>query len=78
MIRLALPAAVKPASAVLQTVGGSRCLLHGGPDLINGYLRKGQVWEARTLRLAQALLAGVAEPVVVDVGANLGELCVAY
>ncbi|AOW14586.1 hypothetical protein LPB72_05640 [Hydrogenophaga crassostreae] len=76
MIGLRLPAAARPASAVLQTVGGSRYLLHGGPDLINGYLRKGQVWEARTLRLAQVLLAGVAEPVVVDVGANLGAFAV--
>lgn len=77
MIRLALPAAAKSASAVLQAVGGSRDLLHGGPYPVKGYLRKAPVWETRTLRLEQASLAGVAEPMVVDVGANLGELCVA-
>ena len=76
MIRLRLPANRKVEPPVLQNVAGSRYLLHGGPDLINRYLRNGQVWEARTLRLAQALLAGVAQPVVVDVGANLGAFAV--
>ena len=44
--------------------------------MINSRLRSGQPWEPGTLQIAQLLLMGVAAPVVVDVGANLGAFAV--
>lgn len=76
-VRKAVAPAAKPAfNAELHQVDGASYLLQTGPDLINAHLRAGRVWEARTLRLAQSLLQGVASPVVVDVGANLGAFAV--
>ncbi len=60
----------------LHTVQGSTYLLHHGSDLINRTLRGGAVWEERTVQLAHLLLQGVAQPVVLDIGANLGAFAV--
>lgn len=76
MIQLSLPSQRKGLSAEIKAVKGAQYLLHSGPDLINAYLRNGKPWEARTLMLAQRLLAGVEAPMVVDVGANLGAFAV--
>lgn len=47
-------------------------LLTNGPDFISKHLRDGEVWEESTLCLSKALIEGVQQPVLVDVGANLG------
>lgn len=71
-------AQLRPASPdiELRAVGASRYLLLPGPDLINSHLRKGVPWEPATQVVAQLMLLGITEPVVVDVGANLGAFAV--
>lgn len=60
----------------IRSVGASHYLLLPGPDLINSHLRKGLPWEPTTQVVAQLMLLGITEPVVVDVGANLGAFAV--
>lgn len=60
----------------IRAVGASRYLLLPGPDLINSHLRKGLPWEPNTQVVAQLMLLGTTQPVVVDVGANLGAFSV--
>jgi hypothetical protein len=60
----------------LRAVGASRYLLVPGPDLINSHLRKGLPWELNTQVMAELMLTGIAQPVVLDVGANLGAFAV--
>lgn len=49
-----------------------RYLLTNGPDFISKYLREGKTWEAFTLKVSQALIENVQQPVLIDIGANLG------
>lgn len=58
--------------AILKEVDGVTYLLSNCADLINNHLRKGEKWEPLTLYLSELLLDGVKNPVVIDVGANLG------
>lgn len=69
---------VRPLSPGMEirAVGASHYLLLPGPDLINSHLRKGVPWEPTTQVVAQFMLLGITEPVVVDVGANLGAFAV--
>lgn len=69
---------VRPVSPGIEirAVGASHYLLLPGPDLINSHLRKGAPWEPTTQVVAQLMLLGITEPVVVDVGANLGAFAV--
>lgn len=76
MIQLSIPEPRQGLSAEIKMVKGAQYLLHSGPDPINACLRAGTLWESRTLMLAQTLLGGVAAPVVIDVGANLGAFSV--
>lgn len=61
---------------ILQRIDGAWFLLHDGPDLINRHLKAGKAWEPMTARLAKLLLHAVKQPVVLDVGANLGAFAV--
>ncbi|QBH97472.1 FkbM family methyltransferase [Limnobaculum zhutongyuii] len=56
----------------LYKVGESNYLLSNGPDMISAHLRKGKVWEQACLDIAQLLIERIQNPVLVDVGANLG------
>lgn len=69
---------LRPASPgiELRAVGASRYLLLPGSDLINSQLRQGVPWEPTTQVVAQLMLQGITEPVVVDVGAHLGAFAV--
>lgn len=46
--------------------------LTDGPDLISQYLREGQTWDSCCLTVSKALIKDVQNPVLVDIGANLG------
>ncbi|VXC74187.1 Methyltransferase [Enterobacterales bacterium 8AC] len=60
----------------LYRVGDVNFLLTSGPDMINSQLRKGEVWEPATLQISQVLIEGIEEPVIVDIGANIGAYAV--
>lgn len=76
MTNAATPAAVSTGFARVYQVNDVEYLLHSGPDMINTHLRAGQTWEPTTLTVAQLLLRGEINPVVVDVGANLGAFAI--
>ncbi|WP_374844491.1 FkbM family methyltransferase [Paenochrobactrum glaciei] len=52
--------------------GGLDYLLTDGPDFISNHLRQGRIWEELTLNISKALIKDIKEPVLVDIGANLG------
>jgi FkbM family methyltransferase len=52
--------------------GNLKYLLTNGPDLINSHLREGHEWESLTLTVSKLLTENVQEPVLIDIGANLG------
>lgn len=60
----------------IRAVGASRYLLAPGPDRISNHLRQGLPWELNTQMVAELMLTGTLQPVVVDVGANLGAFAV--
>lgn len=47
-------------------------LLTNGPDLISQHLREGKIWEEITLKTSKVLIENVKQPVLIDIGANLG------
>lgn len=53
-----------------------RYLLYQGVDMINSRLRSGQPWEPFTQVVARLLVERASNPLVVDVGANLGAFAV--
>lgn len=57
-------------------VGDSDYMLTTGPDYISHELKKGVIWEADVLRYAARLLHGKSDPVIIDIGANLGAFTV--
>lgn len=71
-------AQLRPSSPGIEirAVGASRYLLLPSPDRINSHLRQGLSWEPATQVVAQLMLLGITEPVVVDVGAHLGAFAV--
>jgi len=60
------------SSFILHQVDRLYFVLTTGPDMINTHLRQGKEWEPGTLQLARILLEGIEQPVVLDIGANLG------
>ncbi|WP_213765794.1 FkbM family methyltransferase [Caballeronia sp. dw_19] len=60
----------------LYTVGAAQYLLTSGMDMINSHLREGKVWESPTLQISELLLENTKNPVVLDIGANLGAYAV--
>ncbi|MDL2328563.1 FkbM family methyltransferase [Desulfosarcina sp. OttesenSCG-928-A07] len=60
----------------LYPVESVQYLLIDSPDFISIRLRQGEVWEKSTLQIAQLLLHKVENPVVMDIGANLGAFSV--
>ncbi|MDL2321247.1 FkbM family methyltransferase [Desulfosarcina sp. OttesenSCG-928-B08] len=62
--------------ARLYPVESVQYLLLDSPDFISIRLRRGEVWEKFTLQIAELLLHNVANPVVIDIGANLGAFSV--
>ena len=51
-------------------------LLFDTNDAISTYLKADGVWEESLLRLSKVLLVGIPQPLVLDIGANLGAYCV--
>lgn len=64
-----------PPIHTIQTQIG-QFLVFGTQDYISQYLIKHGTWEPQTLKLATLLIEGVAQPHVVDVGANMGAFTV--
>lgn len=60
----------------LISTSGARYLLHRGRDMINQQLMSGHAWEPFTQLVARLFLGDTPNPVVVDVGANLGAFAV--
>ena len=51
-------------------------LLFDTNDAISTFLKADGVWEESLLRLSKVLLLGIPQPLVLDIGANLGAYCV--
>lgn len=60
----------------LSATAEGRYLLYQGRDMINTCLRSGKPWEPFTQIIARLLTDRAADPVVIDVGANLGAFAV--
>lgn len=60
----------------LYHVGDLNFQLTAGPDMINSHLRNGELWEPATLQISELLLDGIAQPVIIDIGANIGAYAV--
>lgn len=51
-------------------------LLTTGPDLISTQLRQGEYWDRLILIISEHFLADIAQPVFIDIGANLGAISI--
>ncbi|HRN45644.1 MAG TPA: FkbM family methyltransferase, partial [Flavobacterium sp.] len=60
----------------LYPVNDVQFLLSNGPDMISTQLRSGQPWEQATVQIMQHFLTGLKQPVVLDIGANLGSITI--
>lgn len=62
--------------ASLYQVDNAQYLLLPGRDFISQQLRQGKPWEKNTLIISQLFLSRMKNPVVLDIGANLGAFAV--
>jgi FkbM family methyltransferase len=66
----------KQPSVQIYANNGVNYVLQNGIDMISNSLKKNQEWEPYTQAVARMLVDGIAQPVVVDIGANLGAFAV--
>lgn len=67
---------VENRSYGIYPVGDCEYLLTTGPDIISAVLRSGHVWEPFLLDFAAKLIGDKPNPVILDIGANLGAFTV--
>ena len=60
----------------LYSVQNLQFLLFNGPDMISQQLRSGQYWEVATVQTMQHFLSNIAQPIFIDIGANLGSISI--
>lgn len=70
------PTPVALASVSFYPVHDLQFMLFNGPDMISRQLRSGQLWESSLIELLKHFLSNLSQPILLDIGANLGSITI--